>query len=152
MSRWPQGSSTIENLLSTRSMERISGSAAHGEPWLEQASRRLTTASHILTDDPESAFVLAYDAARFAGVALLAHQGLRPTQAGGHVAVCDAVRAQFGGPFAQLTTLRRRRNELEYPAYPGEHVEADEVTKAIDIARTLINAAEQLFEHLGLFG
>jgi hypothetical protein len=38
----------------------------------------LETAAAIVADDPESAFVLAYDAARFVGEALLAQQGLRP--------------------------------------------------------------------------
>ncbi len=67
----------------------------------------------------------------FIGEALLAQQGLRPTQAGGHIAVVDAVRAQFAGPFGALNSLRRRRNELEYPSFPGEHVEPDEVTAAV---------------------
>jgi hypothetical protein len=96
-------------------------------------------------------FVLAYDAARFMGDALLAQQGLRPTQAGGHLAVTDAVRAQFAGPFTALGTLRRRRNELEYPSYSGEHIESQEVTAAIDIARELLSAAHRLLGHLGLF-
>ncbi|MGH3874039.1 MAG: hypothetical protein ACRDSR_21485 [Pseudonocardiaceae bacterium] len=57
----------------------------------------METAEVIALDDPESAFVLAYDAARFVGEALLAQQGLRTTQTGGHLAVSDAVRTQFGG-------------------------------------------------------
>jgi hypothetical protein len=36
---------------------------------------------------PDSAFVLAYDAARQACTAPLAQQGLRPTTSGGHYAV-----------------------------------------------------------------
>ena len=102
-------------------------------------------------DDPESAFILAYDAARFVGEALLAQQGLRPTQAGGHLAVSDAMRAQFGGPLSRLAALRRRRNELEYPAFPGEHVDIDEVTTAITTARNLLDTAHQLIGHLTLF-
>ena len=35
----------------------------------------------------DSAFVLAYDAARYAARALLAQQGLRPTTSGGHYVV-----------------------------------------------------------------
>lgn len=61
-----------------------------------RASRTLTTAETIASDDPDSAFVLAYDSARYAGTALLAHQGLRPTTSGGHYAVEVALRAQFG--------------------------------------------------------
>lgn len=70
--------------------------------------------------------MLAYDAGRFVGEALLAHQGLRPTQAGGHLAVTD-------------------------PSFPGEHVEAAEVVAAIATAQSLLIAGEQLIEHLRLF-
>lgn len=151
VSRWPQGAQEIEQLLARHHLERVRGASADGTPWLEKARRRLDTAEAIAVDDPESAFVLAYDAARFVGEALLAQQGLRPTQAGGHLAVTDAVRAQFGGPLNGLGALRRRRNELEYPAFPGEHVEIDEVTTAITTAQNLLNAAGRLIEHLALF-
>lgn len=151
MSPWPRGAGTIDALIGKRHVERISGSAALSAPWLTQARRRLSTAEQIVEDDPESAFVLAYDAARFSGVALLAQQGLRPTQAGGHLAVCEAVRDQFGGPFSQLTALRRRRNELEYPAFPGERIDPEEVRSAIEAVHALIEAATQLTEHLTIY-
>jgi hypothetical protein len=41
--------------------------------------------------------VLSYDAARQACVSLLAQQGLRPTTSGGHYAIEEVIRAQFGG-------------------------------------------------------
>lgn len=151
MTRWAQGSSEIEALLGKRHLERVTGAGADGSGWLTKASQRLETAAAIVADDPESAFVLAYDAARFVGDALLAQQGLRPTQAGGHVAVSDAVRAQFAGPFNALSSLRRRRNELEYPSFPGEHIETDEVATALATARGLLAAAEKLIEHLSMF-
>ncbi|MGH3792399.1 MAG: hypothetical protein ACRDQ9_16715 [Pseudonocardiaceae bacterium] len=151
MSRWSQGTQEIEQLLARRHLERVRGARADGSPWLEKARRRLGTAEAIAVDDPESAFVLAYDAARFVGEALLAQQGLRPTQAGGHLAVSDAVRAQFGGPLNGLSALRRRRNELEYPAFPGEHVEIEEVTAAITTAQNLLDTAHRLIGHLALF-
>jgi hypothetical protein len=151
VSRWSQGAQEIEQLLARRHLEQVRGARADGTPWLEKARRRLETAEAIAADDPESAFVLAYDAARFVGEALLAQQGLRPTQAGGHLAVSDAVRAQFGGPLSGLGVLRRRRNELEYPAFPGEHVEIEEVTAAITSAQNLLDAGHRLIGHLALF-
>ncbi len=151
MSRGVRGGGEIEALLAKRHLERVTGARADGMPWLRKASQRLDTATAIGADDPESAFVLAHDAARFVGEALLAHQGLRPTQAGGHVAVADAVRAQFAGPFTALNTLRRRRNELEYPTFPGEQIEIAEANAAIATAREQLDAAEKLVEHLGIF-
>lgn len=47
--------------------------------------------------DPEATCSLAYDAARKSATALLAYQELRPTTAGGHIAVVDVMRAQFPG-------------------------------------------------------
>ena len=73
----------------------------------------------VVAQDPDLAFVLAYDAARKALSALLTYQGLRPTRKGGHYPVKHAVRAQFGSGFRQFGALRRRRNELEYPANYG---------------------------------
>lgn len=83
VSRWPQGAQEIEQLLARRHLERVRGARADGTPWLEKARRRLDTAEAIAVDDPESAFVLAYDAARFVGEALLAQQGLRPLRPAG---------------------------------------------------------------------
>lgn len=151
MGRWSQGAPEVEQLLARRHLEKVRGARADGTPWLDKARRRLETADAIAVDDPESAFILAYDAARFVGEALLAQQGLRPTQAGGHLTVSDAMRAQFGGPLSGLGALRRRRNELEYPAFPGEHVDIDEVTAAITTAQNLLDTAHQLIGHLTLF-
>lgn len=47
--------------------------------WLVRARRTVTAARAVADLDPDSAYVLAYDAARQACTALLAHQGLRPT-------------------------------------------------------------------------
>jgi HEPN domain-containing protein len=101
--------------------------------------------------DPDSAFVLAYDAARQALTALLAHQGLRPTTKGGHYAVEQAARAQFGPGFRQFGALRRRRNELEYPERPDDDATIEEATEAVNDAQAIITAAEGLLDQLGLF-
>ena len=84
--------------------------------YLQKASRTLETAGDIADQDPDSAYVLVYDAARYAGTAILAHRGLRPTTSGGHYALEVALRAQFGDGFRPFGAVRRRRNELEYPS------------------------------------
>jgi hypothetical protein len=75
MSRWRIGEAQIEKLLAERQL-RLTGAQANGEHVLGRAARTLLTPSKI-ADDPDSAFILAYDAARYAGTALLAQQGLR---------------------------------------------------------------------------
>jgi hypothetical protein len=67
------------------------------------------------------------------------------------VVIRHAVRAQFGGPLSGLGVLRRRRNELEYPAFPGEHVEIEEVTAASTSAQNLLDTGHRLIGHLALF-
>lgn len=151
MTRWARGQADVEQLVTSRQLQQVTGGAADGGPLLEKAGRTLATAESIATDDPDSAFVLAYDSARYAGTALLAHQGLRPTTSGGHYAVELALRAQFGDGFRGFGTLRRRRNELEYPSHPGESATQTEATQAIEEARAILTAAQLLLQRVGLF-
>jgi hypothetical protein len=115
MPRWMRGESEVEALLRAGDLQKLTGEAANGTQLLKKAATTLETARSVTKRDPDSAFVLAYDAARIALTALLAHQGLRPTTKGGHYAVERAVRAQFGPGFRQFGALRRRRNEIGVP-------------------------------------
>jgi hypothetical protein len=93
--RWTRGEVVIERLIEDRRLQHVSGAQADGAVLPARAHRILETARTITEDDPDS----AYDATRQACTALLAHQGLRPTTHGGHYAVEEAVRAQFGDAF-----------------------------------------------------
>lgn len=151
MSRWARGEAEIDQMLSEGQLQRVTGAGANGGPWLAKATATIATAGSIAMSDPGSAYTLAYDAARFACVGLLAQQGLRPTTKGGHYAVQVAVTRQFGAAFDPYAVMRRRRNELEYPEFPDETVEPEEATQAIASASAIIAAAGKLLEHLGLF-
>jgi hypothetical protein len=118
---------------------------------LAQARRTAATATGLVAADAYSAYILAYDAARFACIALLAQQGLRATTSGGHYAVERTVRAQFGEGFRPFADLRRRRNELEYPRLPTDTTTADEARQAVETAERLIAAADQLLGQLFFF-
>ena len=104
MARWKRGES--EALSAAGELQKLTGAAANGERLLEKATVTLPTARSAIETDPDSAFVLAYDAARQALTALLAHQGLRPTTRGGHYAVEQAARAQFGPGSRQFGARR----------------------------------------------
>jgi HEPN domain-containing protein len=151
MARWARGQSEVEALLAAGELQKLTGSAANGERLLDKAAVTLTTARAAIESDPDSAFVLAYDAARQALTALLAHQGLRPTTKGGHYAVEQAARAQFGPGFRQFGALRRRRNELEYPERPDDDATNDEANEAVENSQAIITAANGLIDQLGLF-
>ena len=151
MARWKNGEADVEQLIATGQLQKLTGEAARGERLLDKAHGTIATATLAAERDPDSAFVLAYDACRQALTALLAHQGLRPTTKGGHYAVEQAARAQFGPGFRQFGALRRRRNELEYPEWPGDDASIDEANDAIAHAEQIIAAAEALIDRLGLF-
>jgi hypothetical protein len=64
---------------------------------LDDAARHLSTASAALSlDDRSGAYQLAYDALRKSAASLLEAQELRVTSRGGHIAVQEAITAQFG--------------------------------------------------------
>lgn len=151
MSRWPRGEADIEQLIATNQLQQVIGGQANGTYLLEKAARTLRTAGEIAASDPDNAYVLAYDAARHAGTALPAQQGLRPTTTGGHYVVEVALRAQFGEGFRPFGAMRRRRNELEYPSEPGQTTTSGEAIDAIADAGRLHEAARQLLPTLSIF-
>lgn len=151
MTRWTRGEAEVEQLIARRDLEPVTGAAAAGMPLLEQARRTAATAASLVSADAHSAHVLAYDAARFACIALLAQQGLRATSSGGHYAVEQAIRAQFGDGFRPFGALRRRRNELEYPHLPADSATAEEAEQAAQTAQSLIAAAGALLPQLSFF-
>lgn len=151
MPRWPIGEAEVEQLVGRRELEHVTGAAADGAPLLIRARRTAITAASLVQDDAYSAYVLAYDAARFACNALLAQQGIRATTNGGHYALERAVRAQFGEGFRPFADLRRRRNELEYPRMPADTATEDEARQAVETAQRLIAAADTLLGQLSFF-
>ena len=148
---WQSGRQEVNAALRARELQQVTGGQAAGDGWITDARRKHETARRISEEDPETAFVTAYDAARFALVGMLAQQGLRATQKGGHLAVEQAVRAQFGSSFVTFSTLRRRRAELEYPSYPGEKVEEEELLDALRAVGEIIDGAARLLPHLTIF-
>jgi hypothetical protein len=151
MSRWQRGAAVIERQLAGGELQNVTGAAANGDMWLTKARRSIASAAQLAETDPDGSFVLAYDAARCACVALLTQQGLRATTRGGHYAVEVAVRAQFGGRFDQFGAMRRLRNDIEYPFVVTEPMKPDDAHSAVELATELADAAARLLPNLGLF-
>lgn len=151
MKHWTRGEATIREFLDKGRLQRVTGEMTDGHAWLDKAGRILTTSAAIADDDPESGLILGYDAGRHVGTGLLAQQGLRPTTDGGHVAVVRSVVAQFNGPFTALDRLRRRRNDLQYPSFPGDLIDPGEVRAAVTTVQGFLDAATVLLPELGLF-
>lgn len=150
MAKWQRGSAEIQRMIDQGDLQPILGSAADGHRFLVEAAKRLQSAKS-LHHDLGGAFVLTYDAARLACTGLLAQQGLRPTSRGGHIAVERAMSAQFMGGFDDYGWLRRRRNEVEYPATVDVHVDAAELDEAVAATTAMVQNAGLLIDQLGFF-
>jgi len=149
---WTTGHDTITGLIAAGHLARIVGDAANGDYLLDQGRQRLASARLIAETDPVGSFELAYDGIRQAAVALLAQQGLRAKIEGGHAGTSQAVRAQFGHEFDWFDTMRRLRNQLEYPQSPADmFIDGGDLTAALDYAGRIIAAAEQLIPSLTIW-
>lgn len=148
---WERGRAVVERLLADGELERVTPSPDVAARLLDNAHAHIRLADKGTEDDPAGALQLSYDAARKASAALLAMQGLRSTTRGGHIAVVDAVRAQFnerGGieVFGRLNRLRRRRNATEYPDATSPTVTQDEARQALATAGETVDAAKKLID------
>jgi hypothetical protein len=148
---WERGRADIERLITGGELEHVTPSGEMASRLLADAHAHTVLAAKGIADDPAGALQLSYDAARKASAALLAVQGLRATTRGGHIAVIDAVKAQFndrGGMeiFGRLHALRRRRNRTEYPDLDAPGVNEDDARQALDTALALVDAAKRLID------
>ncbi len=143
---WKRGRETIERLLDDAEMDRVVPSDELADRLMGDASTHLESASAIRDVDPTGAYQLAYDAARKACRALLAVQGLRATTRGGHLAVQDAVREQFGPVFAPFARMRRRRRDSEYPDLDTPTITEADADEGIEKAAEIVEAAARLLE------
>ena len=155
---WERGRSTVERLVADGELQQVTPSPSVADRLLADAAAHIGLASKGITEDPAGALQLSYDAVRKAAAALLIVQGLRATAHGGHVAVIDAVRAQFNGRsgvevFSRMHALRRRRNRTEYPNADSPGVNADDAQQALETAEGVLDAARRLLTsgRLGVF-
>ena len=156
VSRWAKGAERVAALIEARHLQRVAADPDTVSMLLTSARRHVESAQLTVSQDPEAAYSLAYDAARKSATALLNHQGLRPTSAGGRIAVVDVVQAQFPGVpgLTSFDRLRRRRNQAEYPDPRSyDPITQAEANDAIKVARDCVASAERLLTlaELGTF-
>src|ERR1700733_12915173 len=113
---WETGSGPIQELIDAGELGQVPPDSELARRMLADARRHLATATAAQsTGDLSGAYQLAYDALRKSAASLLEAQGIRSTSRGGHVAVQDAVIAQFGTSIRALRSfsrLRRARNSF----------------------------------------
>jgi uncharacterized protein (UPF0332 family) len=144
MSPWSTGRAAVEELVAAGKLSRLTGADAGRPGLMRRAHQQLASAAALAKSDPATAYVIAYDAAKHAALALLAEQDLRPTTDGGHVAMEKALTAQFQGVFSGFGRLRRRRHELDYPSGDDDIADTAEAMKAIAAATSMVADADQI--------
>lgn len=153
--QWGQGRDAILQMLRGGQLETIPANPRHVDLLLQRAASNLTTVSQIRDDNPGLAYDGLYDAARFALTAILAQQGLRPTRAGGHLAVAQAVRAQLdpplGATIASFDRLRRTRHRNEYPTPDTAAITVHDVSTGMPVAHQLLGIAQRVIPSLPVF-
>jgi hypothetical protein len=147
---WQPGRDRIAELLQAAELERVTADRDIAERLLGDASRHLATAAAAVSSgDLSGAYQLAYDAFRKSAAGLLAVQGLRATSRGGHIAIQEAVLAQFGSTvrvFRSFSRIRRARNSFEYPSTVAPGPSSDDVTDAIAAATQARDAAVTILQ------
>jgi hypothetical protein len=142
---WQPGHARVAELLEARELEHVTADPAVAQLLLDDAGRHLATAvAACAAGDLAGGYQLAYDALRKSAASLLAAQGLRATSRGGHIALQEAVVAQFGTtvrPFRSFGRIRRARNAFEYPSAIAPGPAAEDVNDAVATATAARNAA-----------
>jgi hypothetical protein len=153
--RWDQGRADIGRMLADRQLQRVPASREHAERMLAQARRHLTSAQEVCAHDPEGGYALLYDAARKALTAVLGNQGPRPTSAGGHLAVYQAVRAQLDPPMGAVLSpfdrMRRRRRDAEYPPVHTPQLGAADVREDVPKVQAILDLAARVLDEMSPF-
>lgn len=155
MPPWPTGQQLVARMVHDGRLEYVPGDPDRTADLIASTVTKLRSAQMLTEIDPDSAFILAYDAARFLLNALLAAQGLRVkggTEAG-HLALQETVQAQFGDLFRFFPRMRRTRNELEYPPLTkaAETVSPRDVSERIEQIRAVVEPVRALVGQLPLF-
>ena len=146
---WQPGRDRIAELLEAGELQQVTADRAMAQLLLDDARRQVSATAASASGDLSGAYLLAYDALRKSAASLLAVQGLRATSRGGHIAIQEAVVAQFGSTvrvFRSFSRVRRARNGFEYPSTVTPGPSADDVTDAVTIATQTRQAAATILE------
>ncbi len=147
---WEPGRERIQQLIDDGEIEQVTPDITIARNLLADAGRHLHTASAAKAGgDMSGAYQLAYDAFRKSAVSLLEAQGLRATSKGGHIAVQEAVTAQFGTAvrtFRSFGRIRRTRNTFEYPSSSAPGPAAEDVDDAVKVATEANTAAVTILD------
>jgi uncharacterized protein (UPF0332 family) len=151
VSEWERGREEILGMIERRELDQVAANTELAGRLMAAARQHLSSARLLAPSDPYLGYAAVYDAIRKCLSALLQVQGLRATTSGGHLAVMNAVRAQFGASMGAILRpvdrIRVTRHEAEYPGqltYIDEQAVLDDLPKADAIVEAVTKAIPHL--------
>lgn len=141
-------------MLERGELTQVSADTELADRLLAAARQHVVSADLLADNDSYLAYSAIHDAIRKALSALLQVQGLRPTTSGGHLAVSQAIHAQFGASMGSILRpvdrIRITRHSAEYPG-PATYIDPDTVRQDLPKAEVIIEAAAKALPHLPVF-
>ena len=141
-------------MIERRELDQVTANTELADRLLVTARQHLASALLLAPSDPYLGYAALYDAIRKSLSALLQVQGLRATISGGHVAVMQAVRAQFGASMGAILRpvdrIRVTRRDAEYPGQ-STYIDEESVLDDLPKAEAIVEAAAKALHHLSSF-
>jgi HEPN domain len=151
---WERGRAEILGMLERGELTQVNADTELAERLIQAARQHVVSAGLLADRDPYLAYSAVHDAIRKALSALLQVQGLRPTTSGGHLAVTQAVHAQFGASMGAILRpvdrIRVTRHAAEYPG-PSTYIDPDTVRQDLPKAEAVLDAVTKALPHLSVF-
>jgi len=148
VSGWRRGRDEILGMIERRELDQVTANTELADRLMATARQHLASAKLLAPSDPYLGYAAVYDAIRKALAALLQVQGLRATTSGGHLAVMQAVYAQFGASMGAILRpvdrIRVTRHDAEYPrqaTYIDDQAVMNDIPKAEAIVEAVAKAS-----------
>ena len=134
-----------KKLLNENKIQGKSVSGAEVKAVFAKAQKTLRSAEHLLGEDEESAYQLAYEAMLIAGRALMFFCGVKPRSVGAHkitVEFCEVFLGENYRLFIEkLDSARKKRHYLMYGI--GQIISLTEAGNLIETAKTFLDIIKE---------
>jgi uncharacterized protein (UPF0332 family) len=136
---------TWKKLLGENKIQEKSVSEAEVKAVFAKARKTLRSAEHLLDEDEESAYQLAYEAMLIAGRALMFSRGVKPRSVGAHKVTVEFCEAFLGENYRlfieKLDRARKKRHYLMYGV--GQIISSTEVKSLIETAKAFLSIIKE---------
>lgn len=134
-----------KKLLKENKIQEKSVSEAEVNTVLAKARKTLRSAEHLIEEDEESAYQLAYEAMLIAGRALMFSRGVKPRSIGAHKITVEFCEAFLGEKYRlfieKLDRARKKRHYLMCGI--GQIISSTEAKSLIETAKAFLDIIKE---------